>query len=78
MFKPEMLKLFAGVIGSWQVIAVTIALVFYLMLVFYVARLHHKPKIFSLASKKKKQKPEKVPETTMSTEESDDLGLEEE
>jgi flagellar biosynthesis/type III secretory pathway M-ring protein FliF/YscJ len=78
MFKPEMLKLLAGVISSWQVIAVTIALVFYFMLVFYVARPHHRSGAFSLVPKKKKQKPEKVPETEISEEESDDLGLEEE
>jgi hypothetical protein len=78
MFKPEVLKLFAGVISSWQVIAVTIALVLYFMLVSYVARLYHKPKAFSFTSRKKKQKPEKVPETGISQEENDDLGLEEE
>jgi hypothetical protein len=78
MFKPEILKLFAGVISSWQVIAVTIALVLYLMLVFYVARLYHRPKVFSIASKKKKPKPEKAPETEINETENDDLGLEEE
>jgi hypothetical protein len=78
MFKPEMLKLFAGVISSWQVIAVTIALVLYLTLVFYVARLYHIPRAFSLAPKRKKQKPVKIPETEINEEDGDDLGLEEE
>ncbi|MDR2143671.1 MAG: hypothetical protein LBP29_04805 [Treponema sp.] len=78
MFKPEMLKLLAGVISSWQVIAVTIALVLYFMLVSYVARLYHRPGAFSLASTKKKKKPEKIPETGVTEEENDDLGLEEE
>jgi hypothetical protein len=79
MFKPEMLKLIVKVVSSWQVIAVTIVLVLYFMLVSYVARLHHRSKAFSLVpKKKKKQKPEKVPETEISEEESDDLGLDEE
>jgi flagellar biosynthesis/type III secretory pathway M-ring protein FliF/YscJ len=77
MFKPEILRLFAGVISSWQVIVVIIALVLYLMLVFYVARLYRRPKTFSLASKQKKQKPVKTPETEINEEENDDLGLEE-
>ena len=78
MFKPEMLKLLAGVISSWQVIVVTIVLVLYLMLVFYAARLYHRPKAFSFASKTKKQKPAKTPETEINEEGGDDLGLEEE
>ncbi|MDR0585819.1 MAG: hypothetical protein LBG26_01115 [Treponema sp.] len=68
MFKPEMLKLLAGVISSWQVIVVTIVLVLYLMLVFYAARLYHRPKAFSFASKTKKQKPVKAPETEINEE----------
>ncbi|MDR2133722.1 MAG: hypothetical protein LBP27_01345 [Treponema sp.] len=72
-----MIKLFAGVITSWQVIVVTIALVFYFMLVSYVSRSYHRPGSFSFAAKKKKQKPVKIPETEINEEEGDDLGLEE-
>jgi hypothetical protein len=78
MFKPEIIRLFAGVITSWQVIAVTIALVLYFMLVSYVSRSYHRTGAFSLATKKKKQKPVKIPETEINEEEGDDLGLEEE
>ncbi|MDR2048489.1 MAG: hypothetical protein LBP69_03465 [Treponema sp.] len=78
MFKPEMLKLLAGVISSWQVIAVTIVLVLYFTLVSYVARLYHGPRAFSFTSKRKKQKTEKTPETEVNEDEGDDLGLEEE
>lgn len=78
MFKPEILRLFVGVISSWQVIVVTIVLVLYLMLVFYAARLYRRPRAVSSAQKQKKQKPVKIPETEINEEGGDDLGLEEE
>ncbi|MDR2768528.1 MAG: hypothetical protein LBB82_09425 [Treponema sp.] len=78
MFKPEMLRLLAGVISSWQVITVTIVLVLYFMLVSYVARLYHRPGALSFSSKQKKKKPGKIPEAEINEEENDELNLEEE
>jgi len=54
MFSKEMVELFIQVIHSWQVIAVTIALVLYMYLVGYVARRYHHPRSVS------KSKPKKV------------------
>ncbi|MDR0403255.1 MAG: hypothetical protein LBH35_06665 [Treponema sp.] len=75
MSKLELLKLLVGVISSWQVIAVTIVLVLYFMLVFHVARLYHRPRAFPSGAKKRRQKPEPAPEPEISDEESDALGL---
>jgi len=47
------------VIKSWQVIAVSIALVLYMSLVSYAAREHHKPAFVSKIKPKKKEKPKK-------------------
>ena len=45
------------VILSWQVIAITVGLVIYLNLVFFVSRKHHGPyKIHRISFKKKKLK----------------------
>ena len=74
-----------AVITSWQVIAVTIFLVFYLRLVFYVARRYHRPMQIKNKFKiklKRKAKPEAaigVPEQEdIGVGTSDELGLEEE
>jgi hypothetical protein len=75
----QLLKL---VISSWQVLAVTVAIVIYFSIVSYASRSHHrsrpvkKPKV-----KKKKETPAEAiagPETTESDENHvDDLGIEE-
>jgi hypothetical protein len=74
------MPLLREVITSWQVIAVTIALIFYLNIVFYVSRTYHRPR-FKLSGKikfKKKPKPDAVLPVQKSEEDSgDDLGLEE-
>jgi hypothetical protein len=83
MFSQELLSLLFQVITSWQVIAVTIAIVLYLFLVAYVARLYHRPRSISLfPSKPKKKKDEAVPAAANSEDESEkeineELGLEE-
>ncbi|MDR2716956.1 MAG: hypothetical protein LBB89_02680 [Treponema sp.] len=56
MFSKELTELLLQVIQSWQVIAVTIALVFYMSLINYVARRYHRPHFVS-KSKPKKVKP---------------------
>jgi hypothetical protein len=54
MFSKELTELILQVIKSWQVIAVTVALVLYIYLVNYVARSYHRPHSVS------KSKPKKV------------------
>ena len=56
MFSKELTELLIQVIKSWQVIAVTVALVLYISLVKYVGRTHHRP---SFVSKSKPQKSKK-------------------
>jgi hypothetical protein len=53
MFHRELLELLFQVVKSWQVIAVTVALVLYMSLVGYAARTYHRP---SYVSKSKPQK----------------------
>jgi hypothetical protein len=84
MLKGEVFKILIKVVTSWQVIVVTVALIIYISLVSYVARLYHKPG-FSFAPKKaKKQKPaEAVAAATQAAPAEgsggdDELGLEQE
>jgi len=70
------------VITSWQVIVITIALVFFLKLVFYVSRRYHRPlsiKKISFTRKKKKtvEQSEGPEEVISGSSDNDDLGLEE-
>ena len=70
-----MLSFLYKVITSWQIIAVTAALILYFSLVSYVARLYHPRRPgFSFGKKSKKEKPPAahLPETTPD----DDLGIE--
>jgi Na+-transporting methylmalonyl-CoA/oxaloacetate decarboxylase gamma subunit len=64
MFSKELTELLLQVIKSWQVIAVTIALIVYMYLVGYVARSYHRPRSVSKSKPKKaKSAPQAVPET---------------
>lgn len=58
----DVFALLLSVLRSWEVIAVTVAIVMYLFLVFYVARLYRKPKkpMFSFERKPKAEPPPKV------------------
>jgi len=56
MFSEELRNLLFQVIKSWQVIAVSIALVLYMSLVSYAAREHHKPASVSKIKPKKMKK----------------------
>ncbi|MDR2922751.1 MAG: hypothetical protein LBU85_05355 [Treponema sp.] len=51
-----MKNLLFQVIKSWQVIAVSVALILYMSLVSYAARTHHKPASVSKTKPKKKEK----------------------
>lgn len=64
MLSKELMDLLVQVISSWQVIFITVVLILYFFLVFYVARLYRKPRTPLLFSsprtsvKKKAQKAE--------------------
>lgn len=60
MVSKELMDLLAGVLSSWEVVAVTLALVAYFFLVFYVARLYRKPRSLSMGFKPKAAKPAKA------------------
>jgi len=70
------------VIFSWQVIVVTVVLVLYLNLVFYVTRMRRiSPKIGKISIIRKKPKSTEmvdVSQNTKATSTNDELGLEEE
>jgi len=83
-----LMELIKQVLISWQVIAITIGIVLYLNLVFFVARRYHRPISFNKISFSKKEKPKKEkkskgniddgPEEAGSGKDSnDELGLEE-
>jgi hypothetical protein len=64
MFSEELTNILIQVIKSWQVIAVSVALVMYMSLVGYVARAHHKPASVSRTKPKKKEKPKPAEQPT--------------
>lgn len=83
MFSKEALTLLKEVILSWQVIAVTIALILYLNIVFYAARARRRVKLNLRNKINFKRKKPKVESEAVETEEltesnqTDELGLEE-
>ena len=80
MLSREMMHLLSQVIGSWQVLTVTIVLVIYIFLVNYVARSYHRPRVaakFKLPTIKKPKKANPTEEIE-TTDDNDELGLEEE
>jgi hypothetical protein len=64
MFSEELSHLLFQVIKSWQVIAVSIAMILYLSLVSYAARAHHKPSSVSKTKPRKRKKPKDAKEAT--------------
>jgi len=74
--------LLVKVISSWQVIAITVALILYLRIVFYVSKAYHRPMVSKISFKKKKSKSEEITAAPEVKEEeastNDELGLEEE
>jgi hypothetical protein len=81
MFTAELGNILIQVITSWQVLAVTAAVILYIALVLYVANLYHPPRRRLTLPKPKK--PKSAPAATRAAEkeiitDDDDLGLEEE
>ena len=78
MFTKELFSFLFKVITSWQIIVVTLVLIVYLNLVFYVARLYHPGRSdFSFESKPKKTKAPKAAVEIPEGSDDEDLGLEE-
>jgi len=64
MFSEELTKVILQVLKSWQVLVITVVLIFYIYLVKYVARRYHRPHFVSKSKpkpkpKQKKEKPDK-------------------
>ena len=55
MYPDGIFALLKEVISSWHVIAITIALVIYMNIVFYVARAYHRPRVKKVRVKKVKE-----------------------
>nr|AGS51935.1 hypothetical protein [uncultured bacterium contig00003] len=84
MFSKEFLELLTQIIKSWQVIAVTVALVIYMYIVSYVSRSYHHPRVKKVKAPKAKKAEAAAaatgPEETQSSDSGDsneELGLEE-
>ncbi|MDR0583061.1 MAG: hypothetical protein LBG57_01745 [Treponema sp.] len=78
IFSKEIVALLLQVVTSWQVIAVTLAVLIYMSLVSYVARTRHRPRSISRNKPKKKEAaagPEEV--TGSGSDTNEELGLEE-
>jgi len=81
MYPESIFELIKHVLTSWQVIAVTVAIVLYLNIVFYAARHYRTPKIGSITKKLnfKRKKTQDAPASGGPEEVSssnDELGLE--
>jgi hypothetical protein len=74
MFSSEVRDLLLQVITSWQVWVITVAIIFYISLVGYVAKLNRRRRPSSMPKVKKKKQPKL--DTPVSSE-TDELGLEE-
>jgi hypothetical protein len=80
LFSSELFRLIKQVVLSWQVIGVTVVLIVYLTLIFYVARLYHRPKRYGFSLPKKSgRKKETGPaaQVQVTGDEEEDLSLEE-
>jgi len=53
MFPEDTLEIFIHVIKSWQVIVVSVILVFYVFLINFTARTYHRPRFVSNSKPKK-------------------------
>jgi len=81
MTSNELFSLIGKVITSWQVIVVTIVLLLYLKLIFFVANprySRHSDFSSMYSTKQEKKKKEKSAKTAEIASDNDDLGLEEE
>jgi len=80
MFNEEIRNMLIQVITSWQVIAVTVALVFYIFIVNSVARLYRRRRHSEIPPmpKEKKEPLNTAPPSPDTVQDDDELGLEEE
>jgi hypothetical protein len=78
MFSGELISLLKQVVTSWQVIAVSVVLVIYMLLVSYVTRSYKRPGRTAAMGKSRKNAPAPVGEPDVETTKGDDLGLVEE
>ena len=76
MFNEEIRQLLAQVISSWQVLVVTVVLVFYIFIVNRTARLYSKQRSRKIPLIPREKKSKKEEETIIDSSD-DDLGLEE-
>ena len=80
MFEKEIFQVLKHVVTSWQVIVISIALVLYLNIVFYVAKAYHSPRFKKIninIKRKKKNEAVVVADASGGDAENDELGLEE-
>jgi hypothetical protein len=73
LFSEQLKNLIFKVVVSWQVIAVSIIIILYFLLVSYVGRTHRRRRIVAIVPKSKKKKKTDEAEITADN----DLGLEE-
>ena len=79
MYPGGIIALLKEVITSWQVIAVTIAIILYLQIVFYAAKSYHRPRVKKIRLKRSKPEPAAAgpEETEAGVDSNEELGLEE-
>jgi len=80
MDREDLIKIIVQVLTSWQVIAITIAVLLYIFLVGHVAKSYHRPRTVKKVKEKKKKEAAPVAESddiTPVDDSNDDLGLEE-
>jgi len=78
MFSKEVMVYLGKLLSSWQVIAITLALLIYFKLVFYVANARRTRSYdFSSTARVKQKKEKKVKEKSKDSSDTDELGLSE-
>ena len=79
MFSGSMFDLAIQIITTWQVIAVTVAIVLYIFLINYVSQGYHRPRFVSKSKAKKAVKSDKkakIPKKSQDEKIDEELGLE--
>ena len=78
MDTKELIPLLIHVVSSWEVIAVTVAIVLYIFIVSFVGRTHGRRRKHSFNAKPKKSKPAPVAaEPVLQEDSNSELGLDE-
>ena len=79
MFSKDFFEVLTQILKSWQVLAISVALIIYMYLVSYVARSYRRPRVKRVKIKTKKVKPVLAADPDdMEGDPNDELGLEEE